>query len=147
MPKLHKAGFFHDSDDPPQCRIPPGALPNNWHRSLYRPGDMVMFDKMTPHSGLPNTSNRFRMSMDIRVAPNTGELPIIGEILRFTDDEIVVREANGKETRLIIDADTYSRWTGGKRLPTSELRDLLPVGSRVLASARDGHAISLRPPR
>ncbi|MGE0233293.1 MAG: phytanoyl-CoA dioxygenase family protein [Flavobacteriaceae bacterium] len=147
LPGLHKGDFFHNRNDPPQYRIPPGALPNNWHRSLYRPGDMVMFHKMLPHSGLPNTSDRFRMSMDIRVAPMTGELPIIGEILRFTNSEIVVRESTGKETRLVIDADTYSRWTGGKRISTAELREFLPVGSRVLASSRDGRAISLRPPR
>jgi len=147
LPGLHKGDFFHDRDDPPQYRIPPGALPDNWHRSLYRAGDMVMFHKMTPHSGLPNTSDRFRLSMDIRVAPVTGDLPVIGEILRFTDDEIVVREAGGEETRLVIDADTYSRWTGGKRIPTAELRALLPVGERILASSKDGRAVSLRPPR
>lgn len=146
-PGLHKGDFFHDRDDPPQYRIPPGVLPDNWHRSLYRPGDMVMFHKMIPHTGLANTSDRFRMSMDIRVAPVTGELPIIGEILKFTDDEIVIRPANGEEIRLVIDADTYSRWTGGKRISTEELQELLPVGSRMLASAKDGRAISLRPPR
>src|SRR3546814_8217597 len=87
IPGLHKGDFFHDRNDPPQYRIPQGALPaGKWHRSLYRPGDMVMFHKMTPHSGLPNTSDRFRMSMDVRVAPMTGELPIIGEVRRFADD-------------------------------------------------------------
>src|SRR3546814_15758433 len=81
IPGLHKGDFFHDRNDPPQYRIPQGALPaDKWHRSLYRPGDMVMFHKMTPHSGLPNTSERFRMSMAVRVPPMTGELQIIGEV-------------------------------------------------------------------
>jgi hypothetical protein len=147
-PGLHKGDFFHNRDDPPQYRIPPGVLPNdNWHRSLYRPGDFVMFHKMTPHSGLPNTSDRFRMSMDIRVAPSTGELPIIGEVLSFSDKEIAIRDSSGKEAILAIDADTYCRWTAGKRISPAELRSLMPVGDRVLASARDGKAISLRPPR
>ena len=148
IPGLHRQGFFHDRDDPPQYRIPPGVLPaDKWHRSLYRPGDLVMFHKMTPHSGLPNMSDRFRMSMDVRVAPMTGDLPVIGEIRRFDDDAIEVRLPSGEDVVLAIDADTYCRWTAGKRLPLGELQKLLKVGDRVLASAKDGRAISLRPPR
>jgi len=148
VPGLHKGDFFHDREDPPQYRIPPGVLPNdNWHRSLYRPGDLVMFHKMTPHSGLPNTSDRFRLSMDIRVAPITGALPLIGEVIDFTDEAITIRDAAGRDVTLSIDADTYCRWTGGKRISTAELRELLPVGDRVLASSEGGRAISLRPPR
>jgi hypothetical protein len=145
---LHRQGFFHDEKDPPQYRIPPGALPEDkWHRTHYCPGDLVMFHKMTPHSGLPNVSDRFRLSMDVRVAPMTGQLPIIGEVLSFTAEAIAIRDRGGRETKLAIDADTYCRWTSGKRIPVDELRRLMPVGSRVLASARDGKAISLRPPR
>ena len=147
-PRLHRQGFFHDQNDPPQYRIPPGALPDdNWHRSVYRPGDMVMFHKMSPHSGLPNMSDRFRMSMDVRVAPMTGELPIIGEVLSFTDDAIRIRDRSGKESTLAIDDNTYCRWTSGKRLSVGDLQQLIGVGDRVLASAKEGRAISLRPPR
>lgn len=148
VPGLHHQGFFHDRDDPPQYRIPAGALPrDNWHRSLYRPGDLVMFDKMTPHSGLPNTSDRFRMSMDIRVAPITGSLPVLGTVVGFTAREVTIRETSGREVVLEIDDDTYCRWTSGKRIPIEELMALIPVGGRILASAEDGRAISLRPPR
>lgn len=147
-PGLHTGDFFHDRDDPPQYRIPAGALPaDNWHRSLYRAGDLVMFHKMTPHSGLPNTSDRFRMSMDIRVAPITGNLPLLGEVVSFADDRIVVRDRSGKDVALTIDDDTYCRWTSGKRISVAELQALLPVGAAVLASAQEGRAISLRPPR
>jgi hypothetical protein len=148
IPGLHKGDFFHDRNDPPQYRIPAGTLPNDrWHRSLYRPGDFVMFHKMTPHSGLPNTSDRFRMSMDVRVAPMTGDLPVIGDILRFDDQEIEVKLPSGEQVVLQINDDTYCRWTAGKRLPLAELQQLLKVGDRVLASSKDGKAISLRPPR
>jgi hypothetical protein len=148
IPGLHRQGFFHDRNDPPQYRIPPGALPpDRWHRSLYRPGDLVMFDKMTPHSGLPNTSDRFRLSMDVRVAPITGPLPVLGEVVRFTPQEVAIREPSGREVVLKVDEDTYCRWTSGKRLPVDELIARLPPGARILASAEDGRAISLRPPR
>src|SRR3546814_15994785 len=77
---------------------------------------MVMFHKMTPHSGLPNTSDRFRMSMDVRVAPMTGELPIIGEVRRFADDAIDIGLPSGEAVTLSIDEATYCRWSAGKRL-------------------------------
>ena len=148
VPGLHTGDFYHDRESPPQYRIPPDALPpDNWHRSLYRAGDLVMFDKMTPHSGLPNTSDRFRLSMDVRVAPITGDLPVLGEVLAFSGDAITIREKSGREVMLAIDEDTYCRWTAGKRISVEELQSLIPVGASILASAADGKAISLRPPR
>lgn len=147
-PGLHTGDFFHDRDSPPQYRIPPDVLPaDNWHRSLYKAGDLVMFHKMTPHSGLPNTSDRFRLSMDVRVAPMTGELPILGEVVGFSDEAITIRDTSGADVTLAIDENTYCRWTSGARISTARLREMIPIGDRVLASSHEGKAISLRPPR
>src|SRR3546814_16852173 len=77
----------------------------------------------------------------------TGELPIIGEVRRFADDAIDIGLPSGEAVTLSIDEDTYCRWTAGKRLSTRDLQKLLKVGDRLLASAKAGHAISLRPPR
>ena len=148
VPGLHTGDYYHDRNAPPQYRIPPDTLPpDNWHRSTYCAGDLVMFDKRTPHSGLPNTSDRFRLSMDVRVAPISADLPIVGTVLSFSDSAITIRNRDGQEVTLTIDDDTYCRWTSGKRIPVTELQSLIPVGAPVLASAADGKAISLRPPR
>ncbi|RVQ69648.1 hypothetical protein EKN06_05675 [Croceicoccus ponticola] len=148
VPGLNHGEFYHDLNDHPRFRIPPGVLPeDDWARETYYPGDLVMFDKFTPHSGLPNTSDRFRMSMDLRVAPRSGTLPVLGEVLSFTEDAIEVRKDEGGVTKLAIDENTYCRWTSGARLPVSELRRLLRAGDRVLASAQNGRALILRPPR
>src|SRR3546814_14521441 len=95
---------------------------------------MVMFHKMTPHSGLPNTSDRFRMSMDVRVAPMTGELPIIGEVRRFADDAIDIGLPSGEAVTLSLDEDTYCRWTAGKRLSTRSEERL--VGKECVRTCR-----------
>lgn len=148
IPGLNHGEFYHDESDYPRFRIPAGVLPGDrWARETYSPGDLVMFDKFTPHSGLPNTSNLFRMSMDLRVAPRSGHLPLLGEVLRFTDEEIEIRDHDGQVKKLAVDDSTYCRWTSGARMPVSELRRLLLVGDRVLASAENGRAIILRPPR
>ena len=148
IPGLHTGDVHHDRTSPPQYRIPPDALPpDTWHCSHYCAGDLVMFDKMTPHSGLPNTSDRFRPWMDVRVAPITGDLPVLGEVLSFTDDQITIRDRSGVEVKLKIDDETYCRWTAGKRISVGDLQSMLPAGSPVLASAQEGRAISLRPPR
>jgi ectoine hydroxylase-related dioxygenase (phytanoyl-CoA dioxygenase family) len=148
IPGLHTSGFFHDLSSPPQYRIPPDALPaEKWHRSLYRPGDLILFDNMTPHSGLPNTSDRFRLSMDIRLVPSTEARPVLGEVTQFTDAAITIREQSGEDVTLALDENTYCRWTAGKRLSPAELRAQMPEGSQVLASGRDGKAVLIRPPR
>src|SRR3546814_9617765 len=101
-------------------------------RSLYRPGDMVMFHKMTPHSGLPNTSDRFRMSMDVRVAPMTGELPIIGEVRRFADDAIDIGLPSGEAVTLSIRSEEH----------TSELPSLMRISYAVFCLNKKNKKLS-----
>lgn len=144
----HKRGYLHDMSDAPQYPIPADAIPRDaWRRSSYRPGDVVVFNRWIPHCGLHNFTRQFRLSMDIRVMPKSGDLPVWGKVISFTEDEIVVDNHDGKAVSLKIDADTYSRWTSGKRIETKELIRLIPPGDDVLAFHADGHASMLRPPR
>ena len=145
---LRPESYLHDANDPPQYMIPSGTIPEDaWHRSHYHEGDLVMFNRWIPHSGLPNLSNRFRLSMDVRVMPVDGELPIWGKVLEFTPSMIRVENHDGREVSLTIDAETYCRWTAGKRIPTEELISLIPPGDSVLAFHEGSRALMLRPPR
>ncbi|MCA8888801.1 MAG: phytanoyl-CoA dioxygenase family protein [Parvularculaceae bacterium] len=145
---MHKDGYLHDLNDPPQYWIPQGAIPPEvWKRSDYHPGDMVMFTHWIPHSGLPNRSDRFRMSMDVRVMRADADLPVLGIVKSFTPDAIVVANHDGREVRLAVNEDTYCRWTAGRRIPIKELIAKIPAGDRVLAFHKDGRATMLRPPR
>ncbi|MBN8605559.1 MAG: phytanoyl-CoA dioxygenase family protein [Caulobacterales bacterium] len=144
----HKRGYLHDVNAPPQYYIPGDAIPSeSWRRSEYKPSDVVVFNRWIPHCGMDNFSKHFRMSMDIRVMPVSGDLPVWGKVQTFTPSEISVQNHDGKLVSLRVDDETYSRWTGGKRIATEELIALIPPGDDVLAFHKDGHATMLRPPR
>lgn len=144
----HKRGYLHDTNAPPQYHIPNGAIPAEcWRRSEYKPGDVVVFNRWIPHCGMSNFSNHFRMSMDIRVMPAKGDLPVWGKVKAFTPQLIEVQNHDGAVIKLRVDENTYSRWTGGARIETSELIERIPPGDDVLVFHKDGHATMLRPPR
>lgn len=144
----HERGYLHNAADAPQFPIPADAIPKDvWRRSSYKPGDVVVFNRWIPHCGMHNFSRRFRLSMDIRVMPISGDLPVWGKVKSFTPAEIVVANHDGKDVALQIDEATYCRWTGGKRIPTEELIALIDPGDDVLAFHAEGRATMLRPPR
>lgn len=41
-------------------------LDGRWHASPFQQGDVLFFHSMTVHKGVPNRSDRLRMSMDVR---------------------------------------------------------------------------------
>lgn len=141
-------GYLHDADNAPQYPIPRDAIADDaWRRSDYEPGDLVMFSTRIPHAGMPNYSNRFRMSLDIRVMPTSGELPIVGTVKDISADRVVIDNHDGRRVSLALDADTYCRGVAGRRIPTDEMFQHLSAGDLAMASQQDGHAILLRPQR
>ena len=145
---LHKCGFFHDINDAPLFRVPQGAIPDDaWCRSDYMPGDLVVFGIMTPHSGLVNLSNRFRLSLDIRVMPISGKLPLVGELLEISADHVVIANHDGRDVRLVLDDETYCRCQSGARIPRERMIELMKVGDPVLAPYEGERAILFRPQR
>jgi ectoine hydroxylase-related dioxygenase (phytanoyl-CoA dioxygenase family) len=145
---LHKLGVIHDVDDPPQYPIPPDAIPKDaWVRSDYQAGDLVVFRTTIPHAGFPNYSDRFRLSMDIRVMPRSAKLPVVGEVIAAQPDRVVIRNHDGADVSLALDEDTYCRWFTGRRIPNAEMAQMLKPGQLVMASEQDGRAVLLRPQR
>ena len=145
---MNKVGILHDLSQPPQYPIPRTAIPDSaWIRSDYRAGDLVMFGTTIPHTGLPNYSDRFRLSMDIRVMPAEGLTPVLGEIVTADASAVVVRQASGETVRLRLTDDSYVRGNVGRRLPLDEVTRMLPPGSPVMASHQNGVVVMIRPPR
>lgn len=141
-------GYLHDADNAPQYPIPREAIPDAaWHRSDYRPGDLVMFSTQIPHAGMPNYSNRFRLSLDIRVMPASGDLPVVGTVRDIASDRVVIDNHDGRTVALDLNDATYCRGTAGRRIPTAEMKDYLSPGDLAMASQSQGHAILLRPQR
>ena len=145
----HKRGFVHDPNDLPYYGIAAGTIPDDdWRRSDYHPGDVLVFNVMTPHSGTSNASNTFRCSMDLRVMKASDPRPIIGEVFSVGPDSVTLRDDAGVTTTLAATQDSLIR--GGNRMKISSLAALqaeLPVGMRVVVSHADGVIVCVRPER
>ena len=69
VPGLQKKGLFnHDADSKGQAHIRNSELLNKLKTVALEanPGDIVLLSKHTVHCSLPNISNNFRISMDLR---------------------------------------------------------------------------------
>ncbi len=142
-PGWHRRGWLHDLSNPPIYPIRADTIPEDaWHRGDYRPGDVIVFDRHTPHAGLPNHSDRLRLSIDIRPMPASRPLPIVGEIVGVGETTLTVRSQEGDEHVLEVDENTYIRVEKGRRIGLPEL----VIGTPALIAHQDGRAIVVRKP-
>ncbi len=120
--------------------LPAGSL----RHTTYRPGDVLFINSWTPHSGLTNVSDRFRLSLDQRIVRPGTPRPYIGEILSITPDQIEVRDDSGVTATVRIVESSYTRATSNDVLRGQALVDALPPGTRVIVGHRDGLVTLLR---
>ena len=126
--------------------IAPGLIADDqWVRPDYRIGDMLMFHGMTAHAGLPNASDRFRLSIDVRYIPSSEAEPIVGIVDGFDGSALNLVLALGDRLRFEVDQDTMVRGPKGLRVIGEELTDVLFEGAEVIAIPdREGHARLIR---
>jgi hypothetical protein len=126
--------------------IPVGALPaDRWRRTTYEAGDLLLMNLWTPHSGLTNLSDRFRLSIDLRVMETSPRCPIIGTVDCITAESITVRRGDERVT-LRIDDDTYARDTMGLKLTPTGIVEFYRSGTPVIVAQESGRATVVRPP-
>jgi hypothetical protein len=148
---LHKMPTLHQKDGDKIIPIDPSSVPQDaWRRTNYRLGDVLLMSRKTPHSGLSNLSDRFRLSLDTRILPDGGtfpfapRLPYVGTLTSITQDQIVVRDALG-EHALRMDETSYLRGFQGNRLRGAEIEEVYQAGCEVIV-AHDGDLVqTLRP--
>ena len=143
---LHRRPFLHDASKPPAYDLDLAKIPDDaWRYSEMAAGDVIVFDERTPHTGLPNYSDRFRLSLDMRVMRYSDSRPAIGPILAVSSDSITI-EAGGIVTFPIDDA-TYIRTNeSGLMLNRAEIERHYAVGDEAIVAVRDGRATFIRPP-
>lgn len=143
---LHQGPVLHDLSNPPLFPVPEGAVPGGaWRRSNYQPGDLLMMDLNLPHTGLANYSNRFRLSMDIRVMPASGDVPLIGQLTAIDSSSVSAQGDDGRIATFVIDEHTYCRGLDGKKVPLVEIPTKFNVGDDVIIASRQGRATVVRP--
>ncbi len=99
----HRNGIYeyHASLGAGGMSIRPEALPDRWHSTDYRAGDVLIFHSLMVHQGLPNlTRDRLRLSVDYRyqapsqpiceasLRPHMGELTWEGIYRGWTSTEL-----------------------------------------------------------
>ncbi|WP_313809640.1 phytanoyl-CoA dioxygenase family protein [Sphingobium sp.] len=146
---MHKPRM-NDFARPPQG-IADNVIPEeSWRRALYQPGDLLVFSLQTPHSGLANRSDRyFRLSMDIRGMPRSGNIPTVGKVAAIDSCAITVTTDEGEDRTFRIDGDTFCRITRGRLtgmpLALEEIPQLVKIGAPVYVASDHGTATFIRP--
>jgi len=139
QPSLHKReGMQIKPIDP--VDVPPGA----WRRTTYEPGDVLLMSLDTPHSGLTNHSNRFRLSMDTRVMPSSGNVPIVGRLTEVAVDHLRIADARGEHT-VTLDDRSFVRGMQGDQMPLSEIPARYVPGDEVIIAVEQGRVVNMRP--
>jgi ectoine hydroxylase-related dioxygenase (phytanoyl-CoA dioxygenase family) len=147
---MHKGPTIHDESKPPSFPAMREAVPMSaWRRSDYHPGDLLMLHLDTPHSGITNISqDRFRMSMDIRMLPSSGELPVVGSIVEIKPDHVSVKDNAGECHTLGLDDRTYcrgKRFVSGARISSADAAAEYAPGDQVIVAHTGGRATVIRP--
>jgi hypothetical protein len=143
---LHRGPHLHDVSSPPLYPIPDGAIPaERWRRATYRPGDLLMMDLNTPHSGLANFSDRFRLSLDIRVMRAGENPPLVGRLTAVGSDAVSIEGDDGRGGQFQIDGASYVRTVDGKQVVAADVPASFKLGDEVILVAREGRVATLRP--
>jgi ectoine hydroxylase-related dioxygenase (phytanoyl-CoA dioxygenase family) len=128
--------------------VPPERFdPSVWVRATYRPGDVLVVSPWTPHTGISNLSDRFRMSIDLRLMPeNCDDRVVVGTITQFSATAMTVNQ-RGREITLRITDRSFPRIDSALRATTEQMLDFFKPGLEIMAGAEDGVASVFYPAR
>ncbi|MBG6120014.1 MULTISPECIES: phytanoyl-CoA dioxygenase family protein [unclassified Sphingobium] len=144
---VHCNGDLHRHEGMKILPIPEAEVAMaSWKRTHYRPGDVLLMDPGTPHSGVRNHSDRFRLSMDTRVIPSNGNIPVMGTV-EAADVDGILLNIGAEQRRFRFDDRSFVRGQKGDQMPLSDVPARYGRGIEVIATT-DGDTIrNLRPLR
>lgn len=126
--------------------IPLEAVPaSSWRRTIYEAGDVLLMNLWTPHTGVSNLSDRFRLSLDIRIMSRSDRCPIIGRILNISPTALTIQGEAGP-VALRIGPDTYARNHMGEKLTADGIVEFFRIGSTAIVAHTGDLATVVRPP-
>jgi hypothetical protein len=148
VPGSHKGSLYPPDvfkDPSKRIGIPPDAIPDSaWRRPDYKAGDVLMFHSMTAHAGLPNRSNKLRLSMDIRFLPASAA-PFVGRVAAAGEGQVSLRTERGQEMTFVIDESTIVRGPKGHPVTGADREGILFPDAEIIVMPDDrGHAMLIR---
>jgi 1-deoxypentalenic acid 11beta-hydroxylase len=133
VPGSHKGSLY---DVPPghAKRIDEDRIPDDaWKRPDYAAGDLLIFHSMTAHAGIPNTSDKLRLSVDVRFLPGSVPMPVIGTVRAIDGTTVHVTEESGKESQFALDDVTIVRGPKATRVTGAQISEVIFEGADILA--------------
>lgn len=144
----HKRGYFHNLAPGKAMRIPQGVIdPASWATAEYQPGDMLVVHPSTPHAGMPNRSDRLRISLDVRIQSATHPTAFAGIVTAVTPTSISIAadDSGIGDVTLSVDADTFIRVLHpGTREPFDRFAEYTRRGMRLTIVRDADRAMMLR---
>jgi hypothetical protein len=126
--------------------IPLEAIPaDSWRRTKYEAGDVLLMNLWTPHTGVSNVSDRFRLSLDIRIMSKSDRCPIIGRILNISATALTIQSDSGP-IELRIGTQTYVRNHMGEKLTGDRIVEFFGMGATAIVAHTGDLATVVRPP-
>ena len=143
-PGTHKRGSLHDTSVEGNA-IPPGAIPDSaWRSADFRVGDVLVFNYLVAHTGLPNPSDEIRLSLDVRAIPAWAPQPVIGAVESVEGTDVTIRTEDESLVKVRVSADTLIRdMNPWPRIPLSEIEKIAYPGARVMAMAREDRTVTV----
>lgn len=142
----NRRGYFHNVGKPSPYPFPRDAVPDDcWATTDYMPGDVLIVHPATPHCGLPNTSDRLRITLDSRVQSAANPSAVAATVTAVTPNSITV-DADRLGTRTFaVDENSFIRVLHpGVREPFDRFSEYTEAGMRLVV-VRDGdRAVMLR---
>ncbi len=109
-PGTHKRGSLHDVSREGKG-IPREAIADDaWRSAHFKVGDVLIFNYLTAHTALPNPSDEFRLSLDVRAIPSWAPQPVIGEVTAQQGGDVTIRTEAGELVTVHCTSETASRW-------------------------------------
>ena len=143
---VHKGPCLHRQDGMKIFPIQPEDVPpGTWRRTDYRPGDVLLMSLRTPHSGLANISaDRFRLSLDTRIMPSNGKVPIAGTLRSVTTSGVTIEDADGLH-ELAFDAASFVRGHRGDQMALADIPSRYQPGDDVIIAFDGDRVVNMRP--
>ena len=143
-PGTHKRGSLHDVSREGNA-IPREAIADeDWRSANFKVGDVLIFNYLTAHTGLPNPSDEFRLSLDVRAIPAWAPQPVIGEVTAQHGGDVTIRTDTGEEVTVHCTTETLIRdMNPWPRIPLSEVEKIAYPGAHVMAMAREDRSVTV----
>lgn len=142
---LHHGPVLHEKEGTQFLGIKESAIPATaWRRTTYQPGDVLLMSLRTPHSGLANLSDRFRLSLDTRIMPSNAKVPIVGQLTAISESSLTVRDRHGEHT-LQLDESSYCRDLWANKLAQHIIPEFYRAGHDVIIATAGDRVVMMRP--